>query len=470
MRSAKPGNQLKLAGVPIVCGSEPMMGALENSASNNHSSVGSTSDKCAFSNSGNSAKSVTKKNVQEFSHDLSSPCEPVISSESKIFKPQVTITCQHGCSQEGQPQNVPNENIMFGVIKCLSQVITKFDSVFAGSSPNENENVHSPNVPMFSPKSEVIYEKSSSENLSREVRKKEIKKDEQLVPESKNEGNLEVNIVGAKNSICSPETRAYVTDVTDRVSLPATSSKIDSIHPFESDNFNVSVTIEGNSYHALLDTGAAVTAISSQVWDKYLSHKNCCLDSSSTSCVTTVSGSPLNVLGKVWLNFVIKSDVFPFEAYVIKDLTHDVVLGRDFLQKYCSRIDFMENVIEFSHPEDPLPFADSFGDDLDAEVFDNCILSVHADNSFTIPAQSEVVVVGRLSSMPKGVNTSASEIYGLVTPKSDLPHRYSVFGASELVKVSIDATIPVRMVNPSAQPIKFFVGLNWQILSVLIRI
>ena len=92
--------------------------------------------------------------------------------------------------------------------------------------------------------------------------------------------------------------------------------------------------------------------------------------------VTTVSGSPLSVLGKVWLNVVIKSDVFPFEAHVIKDLTHDVVLGRDFLQKYCSRIDFMENIIEFSHPEDPLPFADCFGDDLDAEVFDQCILSV----------------------------------------------------------------------------------------------
>ena len=58
--------------------------------------------------------------------------------------------------------------------------------------------------------------------------------------------------------------------------------------------------------------------------------------------------------------------------------------------------------------------------------------------------------------MPKGVNTSASEIYGLVTPKSDLPHSYSVFGSSELVKVSSDVTIPVRMVNPSAQPVKIF--------------
>ena len=96
---------------------------------------------------------------------MSNPCEPVILSDFKMCNPQVTVTCQHGCSQEGQRQNVPNENIMFGVIKCLSQVITKFDGVFAGSSPNAKENAHSPNVPIFSPKSEVIYEKSSSENL-----------------------------------------------------------------------------------------------------------------------------------------------------------------------------------------------------------------------------------------------------------------------------------------------------------------
>ena len=107
------------------------MGALENSTSNNHSSVESSSDKRVFSNSGNSDENVTKKNVQELSHVLSDLCEPVISSESKMFEPQFTVTCQHGCSQEGQPQNVLNENIMFGVIKCLSQVITKFDSVFA---------------------------------------------------------------------------------------------------------------------------------------------------------------------------------------------------------------------------------------------------------------------------------------------------------------------------------------------------
>ena len=50
----------------------------------------------------------------------------------------------------------------------------KIDSVIAGSSPNEKENSRSPNVPIFSPKSEVIYEKSSSENLPLEVSIKDI--------------------------------------------------------------------------------------------------------------------------------------------------------------------------------------------------------------------------------------------------------------------------------------------------------
>ena len=70
----------------------------------------------------------------------------------------------------------------------------------------------------------------------------------------------------------------------------------------------------------------------------------------------------------------------------------------------------MENMIEYSHPEDPLPFADSFGDDLDAEGFDNCVLSVHADNSFTIPAHSEVVVTLRKEKTRKNSESKENNI------------------------------------------------------------
>ena len=37
-----------------------------------------------------------------------------------------------------------------------------------------------------------------------------------------------------------------------------------------------------------------------------------------------------------------------------------------------------------------------------------------------------------------------------------MPRRYSIFGASELVKVTKDGTLPVRMVNLSARPVKIF--------------
>ena len=72
---------------------------------------------------------------------------------------------------------------------------------------------------------------------------------------------------------------------------------------------------------------------------------------------------------------------------------------------------------------------------------------MHADYSFSIPAKSEVIVFGKLSSMPKGISGETSEILGLVTAKYDLPHRYSVFRVSELVKVCSDATISLTMVT-----------------------
>ena len=118
---------------------------------------------------------------------------------------------------------------------------------------------------------------------------------------------------------------------------------------------------------------------------------------------------------------------------VIKDLAHDVFSGRDFFQKYCSRIDFVELC---SLPEDPLQFPDGFDVHLNSEVNVNCLSSVLTDYSFSIPAESEVVVFGE-----------TSYILSLLTAKYDLPHRYSVFGVSELVKVSSDATISLRMVT-----------------------
>ena len=96
------------------------------------------------------------------------------------------------------------------------------------------------------------------------------------------------------------------------------------------------------------------------------------------------------------LPFAIGSKTFPFEAHVIQDLTSDVILGSNFFEKFCARIDFDEGMIQFKHGEDPLPFDSDM-----VAVYNDCcpefVCSVHADTAFTIPPQSEIIVLGRLN-------------------------------------------------------------------------
>ena len=152
------------------------------------------------------------------------------------------------------------------------------------------------------------------------------------------------------------------------------------------------------------------------------------------------------------LPFAISSKAFPLEAHVIQDLTSDAILGRNFFEKFYAKIDFDEGMIRFKHGEDLLPF-ESDPVTLDS---DDCgpefVCSVHADTAFTIPPQSEIIVLSRLNAELPLKKT----VCGLDVPRNDLPHRYSIFGASELVKVIEDSTLPVKMVNPTARPVKIF--------------
>ena len=221
--------------------------------------------------------------------------------------------------------------------------------------------------------------------------------------------------------------------------------------PFSPDSSIISVNIEGHEFPSLVDTGAAVTAVNANVWNKYLSNAYS-LSSSDSGVVTTVNGFPLKNLGKALVKFVIQSQVFPCEAHVIEDLTYDIILGRDFLQKFSSSIDFDKAKIELSRPENPLPFSDIEAVSDDYSANDTAfVCSVHADFSFVIPPASEMVVPGKLNCLPQ-----RPDAIGFVSPRSSLPEKYSIFGASELVRVSDDGTIPIRMINPSAQPVKIY--------------
>ena len=87
-----------------------------------------------------------------------------------------------------------NENILFEVIKCLLQAITRCEHVVDASLPKESKIVHSSNVPVFSPNRVIDYEKSLNDNVSQE----DAESKEELAPEFENENKLKANDVEAK--------------------------------------------------------------------------------------------------------------------------------------------------------------------------------------------------------------------------------------------------------------------------------
>ncbi|PFX24011.1 hypothetical protein AWC38_SpisGene11416 [Stylophora pistillata] len=127
---------------------------------------------------------------------------------------------------------------------------------------------------------------------------------------------------------------------------------------------------------------------------------------------------------------------------------------RDFLERYCFKVDFQNGLVSF--PSSPSPFEgvpiDS-DDDLKGKAF---VSSAHASHTFIVPPQSEIRVPGNLDLPPELGLADENGIGGIITPKSDLCHRYSIFGASELVSVAKDGTISVRLINPSFEPVKIY--------------
>ena len=203
--------------------------------------------------------------------------------------------------------------------------------------------------------------------------------------------------------VCQKDKTIRIPD--DNAISDATTDTIDSIcFPFVAGCSTIPISIEGYEFRCLVDTGAAITAVSANVWSKYLRHVCPSLDDSALENITSVNGGILKTLGKTMMHFAIQSEVFPFGAYVIKNLTYDVILGRDFLHKFSFKIDFKKGRIKFLSEEDPLHFhgmGDTVSNDYTVSDDNDFNCSVHADFSFVIPPQSEVVVPARLNSIPK---------------------------------------------------------------------
>ena len=97
--------------------------------------------------------------------------------------------------------------------------------------------------------------------------------------------------------------------------------------------------VGGEPISFLLDTGAAVTLIGSDVWKHVNAKQPTKLQSGSNQKLVEVDGSPLEVHGQVHVTVVAQGNTLETQALVVSPLTTEGILGLDFLKKHQATID-----------------------------------------------------------------------------------------------------------------------------------
>ena len=217
------------------------------------------------------------------------------------------------------------------------------------------------------------------------------------------------------------------------------------VHP-PSDSLYVYGSIADRSTLMLVDTGASVTAVSSNFVSTFTVSPK--LQPSPISSIQTVSGEHLPVLGQVNLPLTIGANAYPFETLVIDNLTYPVVLGRNFLMHFGSVIDLQDNTLTLTGTNS-VPLHSS-SPPLPDQQREQAPVTVHALATYILPPMSESVIpVYPKSSLPVGKT-------GLIEPSAKLIDRYHVCGASQLVSLSEQHTFPFRILNPTQKPVTIY--------------
>ena len=219
--------------------------------------------------------------------------------------------------------------------------------------------------------------------------------------------------------------------------------------PLVSPSQNICITghINGKQVTLLIDTGANVSAIKAEVWQQIPPLTKHPPLPTPIAQIKAVNGQTIPVIGQVQVPFTIDDKTYPFDVLIIETIAYDVILGRDFLEQYNAKIDLQHRVLELQL--DPVPFESMETSAIqDREQPGTC--SIHAKSSFILPPRSEVIVPGELGH-PWG-----QEQVGLVEPRADLTQRYQVIGAAQIVKAWEGTTVPIRLLNPTEQPVKIY--------------
>jgi hypothetical protein len=193
----------------------------------------------------------------------------------------------------------------------------------------------------------------------------------------------------------------------------------------------------------MIDTGAAVSLIDSEVWNKCASRPIRNLGTGEQ--IVGVDGSPLSVRGTTDVEMTLEDKNFYVQVLVVDSLTVDGILGIDFLRDYQCIINIPKSRLEFTRWKISIPL-----DDRDHPARP----AVHLVSTLHMPPQSEMEILAEVKMTDA---TSATNETWLL--ESEVLKGNSAVIARAVVRPRQGQTL-VRILNPSNDPITLFKGMK----------
>ena len=97
----------------------------------------------------------------------------------------------------------------------------------------------------------------------------------------------------------------------------------------------------------VLDTGAAVTLLHKDVWDRVAAVRNVPLEPWPGQRLVGVEGTSLQVYGMAQVEFQLADEVFQHHVLVVGGLSAEVILGLDFMEENNCTIELGKKMLYF---------------------------------------------------------------------------------------------------------------------------
>ena len=200
----------------------------------------------------------------------------------------------------------------------------------------------------------------------------------------------------------------------------------------------------------VVDTGASVSLLSTDVWHRVSANKHMELKEwGGSSRLVGVNGSPLHVQGIVLVHLTLsKNVVFENKFLVVEGMTVEAILGLDFLETFKCMIDSGDRKISFPNEKLVLPL-------LDVNQKVSKTVGLFLQRKLTIPAESEVEVMVDIASGGVGDNP----VVGTWLVERGQTGRCDVLVARAVV-CPTGSTVPLRVFNPHKEAVRLWKGLE----------